>query len=216
MKIIDISIPITPTMPIWPGDELVELTQTSAIAKGDAANISRIAMGVHTGTHIDAPKHFIESGITVDQISLDKLVGKALVLNIDHQVNVISEEILKAHPDIHFLTKEKKVLFKTRNSALWKQHPNEFYQNYVALDTSGANFLQQFQLDLIGIDYLSISTYEVTELPHQILLSAGIILLEGLDLSDVDGRFYQLYCLPLKLSGCEGAPARVILVEIHK
>ena len=142
MKIIDISVPITPTMPIWPGDEPVELTQTSAIAKGDAANISRIAMGVHTGTHIDAPKHFIESGMTVNQISLHKLVGKVLVLNIDPHAKVISEQILKAHPDIHLLTEEKKVLFQTQNSALWKQHPNEFYQNYVALDTSGANFLR--------------------------------------------------------------------------
>jgi arylformamidase len=213
MKIIDISVAITTTMPVWPGDPPVDLTQVSEIAKGDSANVSRIAMSVHTGTHIDAPKHFIDTGITVDQIPLNYLIGEALVIEIDPQVNVISEHILKSHPKIHLLAEIKKVLFHTRNSSLWKQYPVDFVQNYVGIDTSGARYLQQFSLELIGIDYLSIASYDDTELPHQILLSGGSILLEGLDLSAVPGGVYKLYCLPLNIPGCEGAPARATLVK---
>jgi len=211
MKIFDISVPITTEMPIWPGDPKVETTQISAIANGDIANISTVFMGVHTGTHIDAPKHFIDSGITVEEIPMNKLVGEALVIQIDQNVKVITENVLKTIPAINILEKTKKVLFHTRNSTFWKKYPNQFRQDYVGIDTSGARFLQQFQLDLIGIDYLSIASYEDTELPHQIFLCAGIVLLEGLDLSEVPAGIYQLYCLPLKMSVCEGAPARAIL-----
>ena len=213
MKIIDISIPITPTIPIWPGDPQIDLTQISAIINGDSSNITHFAMSVHTGTHIDAPKHFIDSGMTVEQIPFSKLIGEALVIEIDPQVNVISEHILKEHPSIHLLAEINKVLFHTRNSKLWKQCPGDFYQNYVGIDISGARFLQQYNLELIGIDYLSIAPYDDTDRPHQILLSGGSILLEGLDLSDVPGGIFDLYCLPLRIAGCEGAPARAILIN---
>jgi arylformamidase len=212
MKIIDISVPITTTMPVWPGDPSIDLVQISSITSGDSANVTRITMSVHTGTHIDAPKHFIESGITIDQIPLDRLMGEVLVIEIDPQVNVISETVLKAHPNIDQLLTTKKVLFHTRNSNLWEQFPDSFEQNFVGIDTSGAHYLQQFNLDLVGIDYLSIAPYDDTELPHQILLSGGSILLEGLDLSDAPGGIYELFCLPLNILGCEGSPARVFLL----
>ena len=213
MKILDISIPIRSGMPIWPGDPAVTLTQISAIAKGDSANITHLSMGVHTGTHIDAPKHFIDDGETVDQIPLQKLIGKVIVIEIDKHVNVISEQILKSHPSIHRLVEIQKVLFRTRNSWNWNQASESFNINYVGIDSSGARFLSQFRLDLIGIDYLSIASYDDTEIPHKTLLSEGIILLEGLNLFDVPEGIYQLYCLPLTIHGGEGAPARAVLID---
>lgn len=213
MKIYDISVPITQSIPTWPGDPLVELRQESAIAAGDSANVSHLSMGVHTGTHIDAPKHFIDDGKTVDQIPFTKLIGDVLVLVIDRNENVISERVLKTHPDRVLLESASKVLFRTRNSTLWQSDPHTFIKDYVGIDKSGAVFLNQLKLDLIGIDYLSIAPYEETEEPHQILLTNETVLLEGLDLSDVTGGNYELFCLPLRLPGCEGAPARVILVD---
>ncbi len=213
MKIYDISVPITTSMPVWPGDPSVDLVQVSSIAKGDSANVTRMAMGVHTGTHIDAPKHFIDSGNTVGKIPLQKLIGVALVVEISPETAVIDEAVLKAHPVIEQLKEVNKVLFKTRNSNLWGKIPARFNPDYVAIDTSGAQYLQQFNLDLIGIDYLSIAPYADTEKPHQILLSEECILLEGLNLLGVPGGIYELICLPLNIPGCEGAPARAILIE---
>ena len=213
MKIYDISVPITPDMPVWPGDPAVDLQQVSVIASGDSANISHLSMSVHTGTHIDAPKHFIDNGNTIGQIPLEKLVGEVLVMQIDDSVNVISALVLKSHPGIDLLEDAQKVLFRTLNSSLWRQSPNEFRQDYIGIDASGAEFLAGLRLDLIGIDYLSIAPYDETLAPHQILLAEDIVLLEGLDLSKVQAGIFELYCLPLKIPGCEGAPARVILVD---
>jgi len=213
MKIYDISIPITPTMPVWPGDPPAEITPISAITQGDSVNISQLNMGVHCGTHIDAPKHFIDGGNTVEQIPLEKLIGTVLVLEIDPTVNVITDVILKQHPDINLLKQASKIIFRTRNSSLWHEYPNQFRSDYVGIDSSGATYLSQLHLDLIGIDYLSIAPYEETIEPHRILLTHDIVLLEGLNLSSVPSGIFDLYCLPLKLANCEGSPARVLLIE---
>ena len=213
MKIIDISIPITPSMPVWPGDPPVDIQQVAKITFGDSANVSHISMGVHCGTHIDAPKHFIDSGKTIGQIPLEKLIGEVLVLEIDTTENVISERVLKQHPKRALLETASKVIFRTRNSSLWSEYPQTFQEDYVGIDTAGARFLSHYHLDLIGIDYLSIAPFLATIEPHQILLSCEIVLLEGLNLSNVPGGVYDLYCLPLNISKCEGSPARVILVD---
>jgi arylformamidase len=213
MKQYDISLMITTDMPVWPGDPSVELQQISSISAGEMANVSRIALGVHCGTHIDAPKHFLTDGNTVDQIPLDKLIGEALVVRIDDAVDVITEEVLKSHPEHQLLTQASKVLFRTKNSNLWHKKPIKFDQNYVGVDASGASYLTSFNLDLVGIDYLSIAPYNATQIPHKILLAHETIVLEGLDLSKVPGGFYELYCLPLKIFASDGAPARAILIE---
>ena len=213
MKIYDISVPITPDMPVWPGDPAVDLQQVSAISSGESANVTHLFMSAHTGTHIDAPKHFIDNGKTIGQIPLEKLVGEVLVMQIDDSENVISDLVLQSHPGIDLLEDAQKVLFRTRNSKLWHQSPSEFRKDYVGIDASGAEFLANIGLDLIGIDYLSIAPYDETLTPHQILLAEDIVLLEGLDLSNVPTGIYELYCLPIHLPGCEGAPARVILVD---
>jgi len=212
MKIFDISVPITPSMPVWPGDPPVEIQQVADISSGDSANVSWMGMGVHCGTHIDAPKHFIDSGKTIDQIPLEKLIGEVLVMEIDSTENVISERVLTEHPNRDFLETASKLIFRTRNSSLWAAYPHTFQEDYVGINTAGARYLSQFQLDLIGIDYLSIAPYQDTLEPHQILLAHEIVLLEGLNLSEVPGGVYTLYCLPLKIPGCEGSPARVVLV----
>ena len=213
MKIFDISIPITPSMPVWPGDPPVDIQQIANITSGDSANVSWISMGVHCGTHIDAPKHFIDTGKTIDQIPLEKLIGEVLVMDIDSTENVISDRVLSQHPKRAFLETASKVIFRTRNSSLWAEYPYIFQEDYVGINTAGALYLSQFHLDLIGIDYLSIAPYQETLQPHQILLADDIVLLEGLNLSEVPGGVYDLYCLPLRIPGCEGSPARVVLVD---
>jgi arylformamidase len=213
MKIYDISVPITPDMPVWPGDPAVKLQQVSAISSGESANITHLSMSAHTGTHIDAPNHFLDNGKTIGQIPLEKLVGDVLVMQIDDSENLISELVLQSHPAIDQLKVARKVLFRTRNSSLWRISPNEFRKDYVGIDASGAEFLAGLGLDLIGIDYLSIAPFDDALIPHQTLLIKDIVLLEGLDLSHVAAGIFELYCLPLNLPGCEGAPARVILVD---
>lgn len=200
-------------MPVWPGDPPVEISRASVIAQGDSANISQLNMSVHCGTHIDAPKHFIDEGNTVEQIPLEKLIGEVLVLEIEVEGNDITDVILKQHPENHLLEQASKIIFRTRNSTLWHEHPNQFRSDYVGISTSGATYLSQLDLDLIGIDYLSIAPYEDIFDPHSILLTHDVVLLEGLNLSGVPGGVYDLYCLPLKLLNCEGSPARVVLVD---
>ncbi len=213
MKVIDISLPLSPGLPVWPGDPSLELVQVSSISEGEIANVSRIAMSVHSGTHIDAPKHFIDGGKTVDRIPLTKLMGKALVIQMDDGVSVITEQVLRAHPDQDLLRKATKVLFRTRNSRLWQNPTQDFIEDFVAIDASGAAYLNTLNLDLIGIDYLSIAPFDQPTAPHEILLSGGTVLLEGLDLSQVESGDYEIICLPLKLTGCEGAPARAVLIN---
>ncbi|MFN2302961.1 MAG: cyclase family protein [Anaerolineales bacterium] len=211
MKIYDISIPISNQMIVWPGDPPVDIRTICSIAKRDDANVSLVQMNVHTGTHIDAPKHFLANGATTDQIPITKLTGTTLVLEIDPDEVLITSSVLKKHPDWGLLKQTKKVLFKTRNSTFWSRHPNLFIRNYIGIEKSGAEILADLELDLIGIDYLSIAPFGDTSQPHKILLSKEIVILEGIDLSDVPPGFYELICLPLSLSSVEGAPARAIL-----
>lgn len=213
MKVYDISLPLSATLPVWPGDPPFELNQVSSMSHGDTANVSQISMSVHCGTHIDAPKHFINSGKTVDQIPIEKLLGDVLVIKIDDAENVISEEVLQAHPQRDLIKHATKVLFSTKNSHLWRRRQHKFEENYVGINASGAQYLERLNFDLIGIDYLSIAPYDDTLTPHNILLAGETVLLEGLNLSGVPAGVYEICCLPLKISGCEGAPARVILIE---
>jgi arylformamidase len=213
MKMYDISLPITPSMPVWPGDPSVQMERISTIADGENANVTFLHLCAHTGTHIDAPKHFIDSGKTIEQVPLEKLIGEALVLHIAEDIGVISEDVLQSHPQKELLLKAKKVLFRTRNSALWAAFPTTFVEDYVGIDASGAAYLAALDLDLIGVDYLSVAPYKATYETHHILLGKEIVLLEGIDLSEIPQGFYQLFCLPLNISGSDGAPARAILLE---
>jgi arylformamidase len=213
MKIYDITLPISPDMAVWPGDPSVKIQQLSSIENGEEANVSQIRMSVHTGTHIDAPKHFLQEAGSIDKLPLEKLMGEALVLRIDDKVDVIDEKTLINLPNVDDLVNCKKVLFKTRNSQYWDENKTRFNENYVGLNTSAAAFLAELNLDLIGVDYLSIAAYADSEAPHKILLGKGIILLEGINLQSVPPGIYHLICLPLPIVDSDGSPARAILTK---
>lgn len=212
MKIIDISIPITPDLPVWPGDPHVKMRSIGAIADGDEANVTEIHMCVHTGTHIDAPKHYYDDGKSIDQIPMNKIIGKALVVEIDPMINTITDTTLKNHSQWDAIVNARKVLFKTRNSNLWAQNNQTFHQDFVGIDRSGAEILAGIDLDLVGLDFLSIAPFNDSLRPHQLLLSRGVVLLEGVNLMHVQPGVYELFCLPLNIVGCEGSPARAILI----
>ena len=209
MKTYDVTLTISPDMTTWPGDPPVILERARKIEEGANANVSRLDMGVHTGTHVDAPYHFFMDGKGVDQLDLDMLTGPVLVFEFGEQVDVIDAEALNTL-DIPVGT--QRVLFKTRNSQQWANQEKGFQPGFVGLNLDGANYLVERGIRLVGIDYLSVSPYKKSRPTHEALLSVEMVIIEGLDLSKVPTGIYQLYCLPIKLKGADGAPARVILV----
>ena len=210
MRTYDITLTVTPDMIVWPGDPKVSIQHTSSMDSGDNANVSQISMSCHTGTHVDAPHHFMNNGKTVENLSLDLLVGRAYVLYLP-EVSQITASVLK-HADIPPRT--RRLLFKTRNSDLWQDGHDEFEQDFVALSVDAAEWLVNRNVRLVGIDYLSIALYNLGIPVHTILLDAGMVIIEGLDLSRVSPGRYTLHCLPLKLGGADGAPARCVLVGV--
>ena len=209
MKIIDITIPLSERTPVWEGDKSVSINRVAKIGEGSDFNVSRIELGVHSGTHIDGPFHLIEDGNTVDKIPLDSLVGKAQVIEIPSGITVINEEYLRS---LEFDPQNSRVLFKTSNSNYWETDPYAFNREFVALNTDGAQYLADLGLCLIGVDYFSVSAYDDLIPPHVILLEHGIVLLENIDLRGVSPGVYTLICLPIKLIGTDGAPVRAILM----
>ncbi len=210
MKTYDISIPITPDMPVWPGDPAVSVQRVGKIEEGDEANITHISMGAHTGTHVDAPFHFVQDGKTLEEVPLNLMMGRAYVLHLP-DVDLITADVL-AQADIPPRT--RRVLLKTRNSDLWARGEKEFQTDYVALSADGAEYLVKRGVKLVGIDYLSIAPFNETRPTHEILLKANVLILEGLNLSEVSQGRYTFYCLPLSLQGVDGAPARAILLGV--
>ena len=210
MRTYDITLTITPEMIVWPGDPSVNMQRLSSIASGDNANVTQISMSCHTGTHVDAPDHFLNNGKTVESLSLDLLMGRAYVLHLPN-VNLITASILR---DAEIPPRTRRLLFKTRNSDYWASGNKEFQTDFVGLSVDAAELLVDRNVKLLGIDYLSIAPYKQGKPVHTILLDAGVVVIEGLDLSKVSQGRYTLTCLPLKLGGAEGAPTRAILVGV--
>jgi arylformamidase len=210
MKIYDISLTISPGIPVWPGDPKVEMELISSMEKGAHVNITRLALCAHTGTHVDAPRHFLNDGGTVESLPLEALTGPAHVIRIPDEVTAITADVLER---VSIPDGAERLLFKTRNSALWARGEAEFQTGFVAIPADGAEWLVQRGVKLVGVDYLSVSPYKVSIPTHHTLLKAGVVILEGVDLSAVSEGAYELYCLPLKIAGSDGAPARVILIE---
>ncbi|RZN37022.1 MAG: cyclase family protein [Methanophagales archaeon ANME-1-THS] len=206
MKIYDLSVSIYTGMLKWPEDPGVSLTQAASMKNGDRYNVSLLTCGTHLGTHIDAPYHVTETGKRVDQLSLYELIGEALVVQMDAD-SITADELRMVD-----LRTYKRILFKTRNSEMLKTEA--FNPEYVSLDYSAAELLVHHGVRVIGIDYLSIEAFESeTHAVHKLLTGNDIIILESLDLSNVEPGAYFLIALPLKLKNCDGAPARVVLVE---
>jgi arylformamidase len=206
----DISLGVAPGMPIWPGDPPLALEQFSKIASGQEANVTRWASCVHIGTHVDAPLHFLEGGASVDQLPLKTLNGRAYVVHLP-EADVIDRTTLES---AGIPPRTRRVLFKTRNSGWWAKGETDFRRDYVAIDAGGARWLVKKGVRLVAVDYLSVAPWEATAPTHRILLEAGVVVVEGVNLSEVTQGRYTLHCLPIKLVGAEGAPARAILVGV--
>jgi arylformamidase len=209
-EIFDITLTITPELVTWPGDPAVTLERVSKIEEGKNANVSRLDLGVHTGTHLDAPFHFIPGAKTVESLPLEILTGPVQVVELPDNVEMITMNVLK---EAGIKTGVTRLLLKTRNSQYWKETAKKFHTDFVGVLPDGADYLIQLGIKLVGIDYLSIAPFKKSRPTHERLLNSEIIIVEGLDLSRITPGDYMLYCLPLKLGGSDGAPARVILVR---
>jgi len=206
-EIVDISVPLLPRMPVWPGNTGVRIVPVRRMATGDKNNLSRLDCGIHTGTHVDAPWHFLEDGSTAEQLSLDAMMGEAFVAYLP-EVDVITAETLV---QLVLPGDTTRLLLRTRNSELWETGVTEFRKDFVALTSDAAQWLVDQGIRLIGVDYLSVHRYGDNAPTHQILLRAGLIIVEGLNLTGVTPGKYELICLPLRLNGADGAPARAVL-----
>jgi arylformamidase len=207
--IYDVTVPITNTMPVWPSDPPVQLIPNSHVSrdKSHTVRLTAIEMGSHTGTHIDAPYHFVEGGRRLHEIPLEQLTGKATVLDI-----AAASSIARGDVEQLKLDGVKRVLFKTENSRHWKD--GKFYENFVYLEPEAAQLLVDRGIVLVGIDYLSIDKFKSETHPtHFVLLRKNIVILEGLDLSSVPAGEYDMTALPLNLQDADGAPTRVILTS---
>ena len=209
MQIHDISLPISESLVVWPGDPPVRITQPLHLDRGDEATVSHLDMGAHTGTHVDAPAHFVPGGSGIDALDLNALVGPALVVHA-LEADALSAEVLAMLP---IPCGTERVLFRTRNSELWARGERAFQEGFVAITEDGACWLIERGVRLVGVDYLSVAPFDDVTPTHRALLQAGIVPLEGLNLSGIEPGVYQLVCLPLKIVGSDGAPARTILIE---
>lgn len=208
MKIYDISVPIRAGMPIYEGDPGVEIQAWSSLAKGDSANVSFLHFGAHTGTHVDAPAHFIENAGTLDALPLDALLGPARVVRVPDEKTEIDSAFLAACD----LEGTERVLFHTRNSSFWAG--GGFREDFTHLLPEAAQILVDLGVRLVGADYLSIEKFHSGDhRTHLTLLSNQVIIVEGLNLSEVPAGDYELICLPLKIAdgAGDGAPARAVL-----
>lgn len=204
---IDISVPLQTGMVHWPGDPEPNFSRISEIEAGAEANVTFCRLGAHTGTHMDAPCHFIAGARGIETFPLDVAIGPARVIAVPADCTVISRRELERKN----ISTGERILFKTRNSN--KRWDNvEFQRDYVALNASAAEFLVSVGVHLVGVDYLSVGVFEGDgPETHKQLLGAGIWVVEGLDLSPVGEGRYDMVCLPLPIAGSDGSPARVVL-----
>jgi len=203
---IDITVPIQAGMPVFPGDPPVRIELAQAMSSGASCNVTRLDMGAHTGTHVDAPVHFIEGAAGADAISLEALIGPAWVVDGLGLSGEIDEAALES---LEIPAGESRLLFKTPNSALWERE--SFSDAFIGLTDGAARTLVARGIALVGADYLSIAPHGKAAPTHYAFLKAGVVILEGLDLRHVEPGPYDLVCLPLRIVGCDGAPARALL-----
>ena len=208
MKVYDISVPLRADTPTYSGEPGPRLEFTKQLSKGDPFTVSVLSLGSHTGTHVDAPSHFLDGAPGVDSLPLEALVGPAYVAEFAGESHITAADLdsLGIQPDC------RRLLFKTRNGRLWDD--TEFQRDFIALAPDAARALAERGLRLVGIDYLSIERFRPQRHEvHETLLASGVVILEGLDLRQVPAGAYLLVCAPLNVVGAEGAPARVFLID---
>jgi arylformamidase len=205
MKLIDVSVPLDALLPTYPHNTPFTLEPIKRLARGDSSNVSTLHMSAHTGTHVDAPRHFFDAGAGTEALPLDLLIGRARVIEVSSRAGVAAEDLGATD-----LSNDIRVLIKTRNSRLWGSP--EFHADYVGVTESGAKHLVAHGIKVVGVDYLSVEQFKNPGAPaHHVLLGAGTIVIEGLDLRQVEPGIYDMFCLPLRVVGSDGAPARVVL-----
>ncbi len=207
--IYDISVPLHSGGVVYPGNPSISITAQQAISQGAGANVSRLDLGSHSGTHVDAPKHFFDDGAGADTLPLDVLMGPARLIAMDDAVKSVGEAELRAHD----LRGVERLLIRTRNSAWLSSGSSEFHPDYTYVAPDGAAYLVSIGVKLVGVDYLSVEQFHSGHhRTHRTLLGAGVVIVEGLVLSEPPPGDYELRCLPLRLTGLDGAPARAVLV----
>jgi arylformamidase len=205
-KYIDISVALSKELPVWPGGYGFNKHQNLSIKDGHEANVTRLDFDVHSGTHIDAPLHFIDNGKTTEDLPLEVMIGQTLVLNFENKSIITLKDIDRKS----IASNIKRLLLKTNNSKnLWHKKP--FDKNFVAIDSGVAQWIVDKDINLIGIDGPSIQKFYDTKETHVKLLKNEVIILEGLNLLGVEEGIYELICLPIKAADCEGIPVRAIL-----
>jgi arylformamidase len=203
---IDVSVPLRSGMVHWPDNPPVQIERMLDMERGDVANVSKLSMGSHTATHMDAPLHFIRTGKGLDEMPLTATVGRARVIEIRDPESVKPEDLSP-----HGIRRDERILLKTHNSArCWQT--DAFIEDFVYISQEAARYLADCGIQTVGIDYLSVGGFWRDGVEtHQALLEAGIWIIEGLNLSEVEPGEYELVCLPLKVEEGDGAPARAIL-----
>jgi arylformamidase len=204
-RVIDVTHPLSAALPTYPGNAPFELLPVKRMARGDSANVSVMHLGTHSGTHVDAPRHFFDAGAGVDRLPLDLLVGRARVVHVPVRRGIGPDDLALLP-----IAGERRVLLRTANDALWDT--SEFTPDYAFLTEEGARYLIERGVAVVGVDYLSVEQFKKPGAPaHHVLLGAGAVIIEGLDLRGVEAGVYEMFCLPLRVADADGAPARVIL-----
>lgn len=208
---IDVSVPLRTGMVNWPGDPPARISQALSMERGDPCTVSLLEMGAHTGTHMDAPAHFVPGDHGIDEMPLDAAMGAARVILIRDRASIHPDEL-----DPHSIRQGERVLFKTYNSErCWDT--DSFVEDFVYLSAAAARYLAERQVRLIGVDYLSVGGFHANGVEiHQALLQAGIWIIEGLNLKQVPPGPVELICLPLKIAGGDGAPARALVRPVDR
>ncbi len=205
MKLIDVTVPLDANLPTYPGNTPFALEPIKRLARGDSSNLSSIHMSAHAGTHVDAPRHFFDQAGGTDALPLEMLIGRTRVVEVTSRKGIGADEL-----SAFDFSEDVRLLLKTGNSRLWGSA--EFHPDYVGVTESGARHLIERGIKVVGVDYLSVEEFKKPGAPaHHVLLGGGTIVIEGLNLRDVDPGVYEMFCLPLRIVGSDGAPARVLL-----
>lgn len=204
---IDVTLPLRPQMPFWPESTGLKITAIKRMKSGGVCNLSALTIDLHAGTHVDAPWHYVDEGFTTEDLSIETMMGACWLAHMPDTKEVTAADLEMAGiPD-----GTTRLLLRTSNSLLWKKGEPEFRKDFVGLSADGARWLVEHKIRLLGIDYLSVGPFGRGIETHKIVLGAHMVVVEGLYLADVEAGSYELICLPMKLVGAEGAPARVVL-----
>ncbi|MEQ1731284.1 MAG: cyclase family protein [Vicinamibacterales bacterium] len=205
MKLIDVTVPIDSNLATYPGNTPFSLEAIKRLANGDSSNVSTLHLSAHAGTHVDAPRHFFDEGGGVESLALEMLCGRTRVVELTTRKGITAEDLAGFD-----LREDVRLLLKTANSRLWGTP--DFQEDFIGVTEGAARFLVDRGVKVLGVDYLSVEPYKTPGAPaHHVLLGAGTIIVEGLNLRDVEPGTYEMFCLPLAVVGADGAPARVIL-----